>query len=74
MLQFPSILLSIQFVISSFKCIIDLLFLLILGFADFIIQMSKIDDMMKKEAGNFLEVIDTLHANTKNILLVFRII
>jgi len=41
------------------------LFLLILGFADIIVQMSKIDDMMKKEADNFCEVIDTLHAKDK---------
>ena len=41
------------------------MFLLILGFADIIVQMSKIDDMMKKEADNFCEVIDTLHAKDK---------
>lgn len=40
-------------------CIIDLLFLF--GFADVIILTSKIDDMAKKEADNFREVIDTLH-------------
>jgi len=67
MLQFPSILLSVQFVISSFNCIIDLLFLPILGFEDFIIQMSKIDDMMKEEADNFREVVDTL-CKTQSIL------
>jgi E3 ubiquitin-protein ligase BRE1 len=40
-------------------------FLLILGFADAVIQMSKIDDMTKKEVDNFHEVIDTLHAKHK---------
>ena len=38
-----------------------MLWLLILGFADAIIQMSKIDDMMKEEANNLREVIDALH-------------
>lgn len=37
----------------------------ILGFTDVIIQMSKIDDMRKKEVDNFCEVINTLHAKHK---------
>lgn len=43
-------------------CINDLLFLLVLGLADAIIQMSKIDDMTKEEENYLREVIDTLHA------------
>jgi len=46
-------------------CIIDLLFILILGFVDVIIKMSEIVDMTKKEVDNFREVIDTLHAKHK---------
>jgi len=45
------------------------LILLILGLADVIIQMSKIDDMTKKEADNFREVIDTLHAKHKEYIV-----
>jgi len=45
------------------------LFLLIFGFADIIIQMSKIDDMTKKEADDFREVIYTLHAKHKELYI-----
>lgn len=34
-------------------------------FADAITLMTKIDDMMKEEASNLQEVIDTLHAKHK---------
>jgi len=40
-------------------------FYLYFGSVDVIIKMSKIDDMTKKEADNFHEVIDTLHAKHK---------
>ncbi|KAK7320550.1 hypothetical protein VNO77_30120 [Canavalia gladiata] len=36
-----------------------------LSYEDALIQMSKIDDMMKEEANNLREVIDTLHAKHK---------
>lgn len=38
-----------------------LLCLHVLGFPDVVIQMSRIDDMMKEEANNLHEVIDALH-------------
>lgn len=46
-------------------CINGLLWLLVLGFADAIIQMSKIDDMMKEDAKNLRDVIDALYVKHK---------
>jgi len=45
------------------------LFLVKLGFANVIIQMSKIDDMTKNEADNFRQVIYTLHAKHKEYIV-----
>ena len=43
----------------------DLFFLLVMLFADVIIEMSKIDDMMEEEAKNLRKVIDALHMKHK---------
>jgi len=43
--------------------------LVILGFADVIIPMSKIEDMTKNEADNFRDVIYTLHAKHKEYIV-----
>lgn len=53
-------------ILSYLRKYVWMLWFLMLGFADAIIQMSKIDDMMKEEANNLSEVINALHVKHKD--------
>lgn len=47
---------------------IDYVIITLLGFSDAIIQLSKIDDIMKEEAIKLGEVIDILHLKHKDYI------
>ena len=54
-----------NFISPPFEVSLDYWLLFLYGCTDAIIQLSKIDDLMKEEANNLREVIDALHLKHK---------